>query len=260
MAKKNAFNKTAKNVFWIAMIFLAAGVVVSAVENKHSRFAEGVTIEIQPLEGGASLINDVDIFTTIERSFGHNLMGIPRGELNVDRIERVLEEDPFIKGADVYVDAEEHIHIAVSQREPILRVIDKNGVNYYLDKEGRKMPLSKHFTARVLVATGNIPPLINDFLVQEKDGVNKLFRLTEFILKDDFLKAFIEQIYRDGDEDFILIPKVGKQKIILGDIDRLEDKFDKLKLFYKEGLPYEGWQKYKTINLKYDGQVVCKKN
>jgi cell division protein FtsQ len=34
---------------------------------------------------------------------------------------------------------------------------------------------------------------------------------------------------------------------------------NRLKIFYKEGMPYEGWRKYETINLKYSGQVVCKR-
>ncbi len=32
-----------------------------------------------------------------------------------------------------------------------------------------------------------------------------------------------------------------------------------LKIFYKEALPYEGWNKYSGVSLQYDGQVVCKK-
>ena len=69
----------------------------------------------------------------------------------------------------------------------------------------------------------------------------------------------IEQIYVNQYEEFTLIPKVGRQKIIFGKYEDVEDKFNRLELFYAEGMSREGWQKYKTINLKYRRQVVCEK-
>jgi cell division protein FtsQ len=59
--------------------------------------------------------------------------------------------------------------------------------------------------------------------------------------------------------EFILVPLIGDQKIILGNARRLENKFDRLKTFYKKAMPYVGWQQYRSINLKFNGQVVCKR-
>ena len=39
----------------------------------------------------------------------------------------------------------------------------------------------------------------------------------------------------------------------------MQEKFNKLEIFYKEGLNYMGWEKYETIKLDYKGQVVCDK-
>jgi cell division protein FtsQ len=55
------------------------------------------------------------------------------------------------------------------------------------------------------------------------------------------------------------VPLIGDQKIILGNARRLENKFDRLKTFYKKAMPYVGWQQYRSINLKFNGQVVCKR-
>ena len=30
-------------------------------------------------------------------------------------------------------------------------------------------------------------------------------------------------------------------------------------MFYREGMPYTGWRLYESINLKYNGQVVCRR-
>ncbi len=122
------------------------------------------------------------------------------------------------------------------------------------------MPLSDHFSARVLVATGNIPPFSDDFMDPEKKHTLKdLFALRGDLLADEFMNALIEQVYVTNRGEYILIPKLGDQKIILGPYENVADKFKRLKVFYKEGMPYEGWQKYSEINLKYKGQVVCRK-
>ncbi len=248
-----------KRLIWLGLFFVIAVIIISAIEAKKGRSVADIFIKIATLPDGDSLINQEDVKVTIERSFGYNLRGIPVREIDVARVERVLENDPFVLNADVFVDAKNQIHIEIEQREPILRIIDKNGFNYYLDKDGKKMPLSKHFTARVLVATGNIPPFDTQFLQSKKHVLKDLFELTNIILEDDFLKPMMEQIYVNSSREYELSPNIGDQKILLGKMDNIDDKIFYLKTFYKEALPYKGWQKYKTINLKFKGQVVAGK-
>lgn len=256
---KQELIKLLKRVSLVGLLFLAAGIVISAVENRDASRITGLSIEIQPLETGNWLIQPADVMLTLDRSFGFQLEGAPLKAVNIGRMERVLEEDPFILNADVYVDASNGIHIELNQRQPILRIIDNNEGNYYLDGAGHSMPQSKHFTARVLVATGNIPPHTPDFLVRKKHPLKDLYELAKILLEDPFYNALVEQIYVSNVGEYILIPKVGQQKIILGPFEDLDDKLERLKIFYKQGVPYEGWRKYKTINLKFKDQVVCKK-
>ena len=203
-----------------------------------------------------------DIQKIIQRSFVYNLTEekVPLGKLKVGEIEKILEAEPFVLDAEAYVDAQNQLYIHVTQRTPILRVIDKDNQTYYMDHTGRQMPMSDHSTARVLVATGQIPPYTPDFQEpKKKHFLKKMFDLTEYIRGDEFLNPMIEQIYVNQYEEFTLIPKVGRQKIIFGKYEDVEDKFNRLELFYDEGMSREGWQKYKTINLKYRKQVVCEK-
>lgn len=249
--------RTVKRLAWIGFFFLIVVAIISAVETKKGKSARDIFIEIKELPDGDSLINQEDVKVTIERSFGYNLLGIPVREIDVARVERVLENDPFVLNADVFLDAKNQLHLEIEQREPILRIIDKNGLNYYLDKYGMKMPLSKHFTARVLVATGNIPPFDPKFLQRKKHILKDIFELTNIIIKDGFLEPMIEQVYVNNSKEYELSPILGDQKILLGNLDNIDDKIFYLKTFYKEALPYKGWQKYKTINLKFKGQVVA---
>jgi cell division protein FtsQ len=69
-------------------------------------------------------------------------------------------------------------------------------------------------------------------------------------------------VHRVNSGDFVLVPQVGSHTIIFGSArsdEEVKEKMDKLKVFYQEGLPFEGWNKYETINLKFRNQIVCKK-
>ncbi|MEP7169164.1 MAG: cell division protein FtsQ, partial [Bacteroidota bacterium] len=79
------------------------------------------------------------------------------------------------------------------------------------------------------------------------------------IANDAFWNAQVEQIYVTEQSEIELIPRVGNHRIILGDASQLDEKFNKLMIFYKQGLNNTGWNNYNTINLKFTNQVVCTK-
>ena len=75
-----------------------------------------------------------------------------------------------------------------------------------------------------------------------------------------FLTTLIQQIYVNKDKEIELYPAIGNHKIVFGDAQNLNEKFNKLKLFYTEGLnKSDAWTKYSIINLKYKNLVVCTK-
>lgn len=246
-------------IYWLLFLIIVGVVLLSAVMRKKHSFAETVEVEVVPLGKGDKLISEVDVRNALLRSFGNTLEGTALSNLEVDRMERVLEEDPFVADADTWVDQKNILHVRIKQREPLIRVLDNNGGNYYLDKNGVKMPPSKNFTARVLVATGNLPPYTNDFLQKKRHPLKDLYNLTNTLLADDFYAGFFQQIHYNNAGEFVLVPLIGNQKIILGSTRRLDDKLSRLKIFYQKAMPATGWREYETINLKYNGQIVCKR-
>jgi cell division protein FtsQ len=235
------------------------GILYGAIRDKKYSTAEGVQAEVIPLPGGDKLISENDVRQALIRSFGTGIENTELKNLEVELMERTLEEDPFVLDAEAYIDQRNTLHVRVEQREPILRVLDNNGGNYYLDNNGVKMPPSKNFAARVIVATGNVSPYTVEFKTKRKNSLKDAFLITQTLLKDEFLRDFVQQVHVNNAGEFILIPLVGDQKIILGSARKLEDKLERLKTFYKKGMPYTGWQVYESINLKYNGQVVCKR-
>ncbi len=247
-------------MFWVAGAGLLLLTIMAAATNRSMSRVKEVIVHIQHLQSGNDFIKEADVRTIVKRGLEENLKDMPLNRVDAARVERVLQQDPFIKKAKAYMDANNALNINIIQREPILRVIDENGLNYYLDTAGFRTPPSKYFSSRVIVATGAIPPYSSDFLSKKKYALKDLFILTQRILQDEFLSAMVQQIYVNPAGEFILIPILGDQKIILGNLDRLEDKLSRLRVFYDQASPYEGWNTYETVNLKFEGQIVCRRN
>jgi cell division protein FtsQ len=77
------------------------------------------------------------------------------------------------------------------------------------------------------------------------------------IRNNDFWKAQISQLDIDAHERISILPQVGDEVIEFGKPNDLESKFRKLMIYYKEILPRMGWNKYKRVNLEYEGQIVA---
>lgn len=246
-------------MIWVLFLLITVGILLSSVTRKKNSFADGVEVRVVPLEGGEKLISEYDVRQGLISAFGNTLEGTELRYLDVERMEKVLEEDPFVRDAETYVDQHNILHMEVEQREPLLRVLDSKGGNYYLDPEGKKMPPSKNFAARVLVATGNIAAYSPTFREKKRSSLNDVFQVAQILAEDEFFSVFVQQIHVGSDGQIILVPLVGDQKIILGDSKKIEEKLKRLRIFYREGMPYAGWQTYQSINLSFADQVVCKK-
>lgn len=91
---------------------------------------------------------------------------------------------------------------------------------------------------------------------------NRLVEFLGIIGSSDFWRAEVVQIVATGGEgeplQLAVIPRSGRFIVDLGTTERLGKKLDDLLLFYHEGLDNIGWDKYRRISLRYDGQVVCR--
>lgn len=190
------------------------------------------------------------------------------GDINTGKLEKKLLGLSSLEAVEVYKNINGKLQIEIEQRKPIARIFNRNGYSLYIDDKGKTMQTSEHYTARVLGINGYLKLKAGEdyYRVIENDSIKKttlldeVFELANEIEKDEFLKALIEQIYVEKNEEIILIPKVGNQEIIFGKAEDIKTKFEKLKLFYTNGINPNNLNLYKTINLKFDNQIVCKKN
>jgi cell division protein FtsQ len=232
--------------------------LMSFVEvKKHTVHCTNIKILIP---GADNFIEREEIDAILKQSEGQ-LIGRSLEGINLNAIENKIKANPYIALSTVYADMDGVIHIEISQRQPLLRIINAGGQDYYIDRDGLKMPVSPNFTANVLVANGHILEHFSgkvDTLITKM--ASDLYKTALFLKKDTLWDAQIEQIFVNDKDDIELVPRVGNQRIILGTADSVETKMTNLLAFYKKAMPQVGWDTYKTINIKYSNQIVCERN
>lgn len=261
--------KWLKIASWVSFaVLVIAGLVFTA-----SRQGEVITNEPQVfihIDGANAFLTEKEIKDRLVRN---NLIysGQKAENINVKKIEEYLNSMSEVRSCKVYKNLGKNWNIDIEVRKPIARIFNLSGESFYLDDLGHVMATSPLYTARVVVVSGEIPDkahsktvdeIINNATLKTKFFLDDIYRISNYVCNDPLLNAQIGQIHREKNGDFVLIPQVGSHTIIFGsafsDME-VKEKFDKLKQFYKNGLPYEGWNKYDVINLKYKKQIVCKK-
>ena len=100
-------------------------------------------------------------------------------------------------------------------------------------------------------------------LLKSYEDFMKLLTFVETVENDDFWRSEVVQITAhttpSGALEVELTPRSGRYTILFGRLEEVDRKFDKLLRFYRNGLPVLGWGTYRTIDIRYDNQVVCKK-
>lgn len=200
-----------------------------------------------------------------------NIIGKDYRQVDLQKIEKSLKSRQIIDKAEVFITEPGIVHVEISQKTPFVRVINRFGQGYYLDRKGNIIPLSSGFSPFVIVANGfiaepftvsktlNIMDVKHDSISRSLHTIYDVFRLAEFITEDDFWNAQFEQIYVTKNYEFELIPRVGSHIIELGKVENLDEKFENLKILYTRGFNNLGWNQYEKISLKYKNQVVCTK-
>ena len=253
--EKVNFKKILLTTVWILLGSASMVLLVAALYKKESKICTGLVIEIAGINNNF-FIDKQDITDIIKSIAGNKIEGKQVKEFLLDSMENQLKKDVWISRAELFFDKDGKLNVEVEEKEPIARVFCTEGNSFYIDNERNILPLSNRHSARLPVFT-NFPSSLKVLEKADSNLLDEIKSISLFVQKDTFLMAMIDQIAITSQRHFELIPKLGDQLIILGDASDLDQKFEKLKLFYKKVMPVKGWSKYNKINLEYKEQIVA---
>ncbi len=261
--------KWIKITVWAILILGVITLVIFIQKTLEEQVVPKANIQIKS-EGENTFITEDELLSKLKTK-GIVFDKQKRSELEIEKIEEYILSISQVKNVEVYQHINGSWEINIELRNPIARIYDKSGKNYYLDEDGVTFSTTSIHTARTLIFTGFINEFENSISVEEiinNDSLitirklDDIYRISHYVCNDPLFHSQIGQVFLKKNGDFILVPLVGDQKIIFGSAEsneEVEDKFKKLMIFYKEALPFEGWKHYSEINLKYRDQIVCKK-
>jgi len=215
-----------------------------------------IVIELDNLNEN-HFLDEADVMKLVENS-GQAIKGTGIDRINLKEIESKLRYDKHILDAQLFGDLKGNLIVNVELRRPIARIVQQDAPDAYIAEDGVIMPVSEKYTSRVMLLSG---PFVKKLLEMEdlkkaEEG-KRILEMIEFINEDKFWKAQIAQMDIDIEGKISLLPQITGQRVEFGRAEKIEEKFKKLMIFYKEILPQRGWTKYERVNLEYEGQVIA---
>ncbi|MAB94924.1 MAG: hypothetical protein CMC98_02315 [Flavobacteriales bacterium] len=232
--------------FLTNLILIVILIGLTSVTNDRQSVQENRLKEIKIIKSNNNFVNRSQLLDFLEFNNIQLDMLISDSYSNY-KLEKLVESHPAIKNVDVFSNQKGEIKIRVQQKKAIARVKSSTD-DYFLDEYGLEMLKPDNCTQQLIVFTGDI----------SNNDHKEIFSLINTIKLSEFWSAQITQVHFE-DDDVILIPRVGNQKIKVGNLRNIYEKLDKLYHFYKVVIPTKGWEFYKEINLKYNNQIVCTK-
>jgi len=229
---------------WMLLIVVFI-LILSFTNGKHQQ--QLVSLDEINIELAEEQFVNHDIVVDFMFKNGIKFNSVCLNQFQLEELEQFLEHHPSIENVEVFTNQKGDVSIDIIQRKAVVRIITEDD-NYYLDAKGSVMPISKQYTPRVLVVSGNV----------SDQSHQKIFEFVNIINKSPFWKAQITQLYFI-DKECVLIPRVGEHKIHFGLLTSINEKLDNLYQFYQQAMPLKGWQTYSDISLKYNNQIVCTK-
>jgi len=210
----------------------------------------------------SNLIIDVDsafLDNSYIKSFLSNQILSDSQNINFNYLENKFASISHVQDVAIYKDLIGNLNIGIKQYIPIARIVSGSLSDNYINDEGHIFPISSRYSKRVLLLHINEKFSKDKKLTSSKFGKD-LLEMINFINRDEFFSKIISELEINSNKNIVIHPQFSKQKFIFGYPDNLDEKFEKINIFYKKIVPAKGWNTYKTVNVKFKNQIICDKS
>jgi len=229
---------------------------VIAWKAKEEKKYNSIQIELVGENTAALFMDEKEILQIIHEQGVKEGQAI--GKLNLNTLEKYLETIRWVKHVELFLDNAQVLQVKIEQRIPIARIFTASGNSFYIDKEGLKLPLKQLIVLRLPVFT-NFPT--DQQILSKPDSLllNDILHFTKAVQNDSFFMAQTAQVNIAVNGDFELVPSVGDHLVLIGSVENIEDKLNRLYTFYKKVWVQSGLNAYQVIDCRFDNQIVALK-
>lgn len=258
-------NKIVKYVLiGVCGAMLAAILVASCLAGKEARkglVCKGLEVAIlDSLEN--SFVSKADVRKYLDKEYGR-YVGEKLDSLDLVKIEKIIDGRSAVKKSQAYVTKDSLLRIEVTQRKPVVRFQKKEG-GFYADADGYIFPLQVSYASHVQIIDGDIPLAANSGYKgeienpREREWFENVMDVVRFIEGSRTWKGKIVQIHVEKNGEIVLVPRGGRQVFRFGQPVQVAEKFDKMEMYYSHIVPEKGSEAYKTVDVRFADQIVCR--
>ena len=247
--------RTRHIAFFAVLVLLLAGFAFlwnSAGKERSGVLCDSLDVQIKDKY---EFVTPEDVKGFLDKKYGVYI-GVRLDSLDLYRMERMLEEKSVVMKSEAWTTNDGVLHVSIEQRRPVLR-FQRGEQGFYIDRTGYVFPLHKSYTADVTVIEGAIPRTEGDAWNAWAAGV---IDMVERIHNSRQWKDRVGEISVNSQGDLEIRMTDGNERFIIGSPEDLDSKFSRLSKYYSHIVPAKGEGFYKSVNLKYNKQIICRKD
>lgn len=249
-----------------AAILFACLVILGLLSKESSRrrsllTCQGVKVTVTDSISG-SFVTAADVKEYILTDIGP-LQGTRADSIQLWKIEEILGSKAAILGSEAYMSRDGILHVDIRQRKPVARFHGKSS-SFYADESGFIFPIRKVHAARIPIIDGEFPfneqPGFKGEITDKagRQWMQDMIAMLKYIEGSKTWRGAIAQITSSSDGTLTLVPTEGDEKFIFGRPENWKEKFDKIGKYYRYIAGREDGRKYKSVNVRFKGQIICR--
>lgn len=208
-------------------------------------------------------VDEDEVKHILERNFG-SYVGQRLDSMRLDKVEEALNAQSAIQASEAYVTDDGLLNLVITQRKPVMR-LQMGETGFYADESGFIFPLQPGYPYMVPIVDGDIDLNIeadHKGPAPEEKGrewIADLIGMLRYMEDSKVWAENISQIHVDGDEGLMLYPREGREVFIFGYPTDVAAKFGRVSNYYRYIKPEKEENYYRTVNVQYEKQIICKK-
>ena len=237
----------------------AAGLIVLFViswKAKSEKQLRDIQVELVGESAQALFMDEISIRVILNEQGVQ--VGMPLEKINLTQLEKFIEKTEWVKNAEFFINNKLILEVKIEQRIPIARVFTSSGASFYIDNEGWRLPLKQLTVLNLPVFTG-FPTDQPKLSKPDSTLLKEVLFFAKTIQKDSFFMAQVAQVNIEPNGTFQMVPTLGDHVVLLGSVDHLEDKLNRLFTFYKKVWVASGINSYQYIDCRFNHQIVALK-
>ncbi|MBP5567108.1 MAG: hypothetical protein J6X57_06470 [Bacteroidales bacterium] len=237
---------------------ITALVLIQARERRHLMTCKSVEISFKDT---LNFVSEDDVRTYLKRDCPV-LIGQRVDSIRLYEIEKALDSRSAILSAQAWT-SDSVLHISIRQREPVARMETADHA-FYIDDRGFIFPVQGDCGKTFPLVQGRLPlhePVGYKGLSSTEEGqewVEKMLTLIAYMKKSKW-DGRIAKMTVLADGDIVMTPVEGRENYIFGRPENVQEKFARMNEYCKRIKPAVEDDYYASVNVKYKGQIICRK-